>query len=110
MTAATTDRCKWITNDPVGAFAAGRGAGLDITTERGTQTYWVRPEILAGRIVAWRLSRPEQDADGLESVVEYTLSGNLWTCGCPASEYRPGLPCKHRRALKAALTKIGFAF
>jgi hypothetical protein len=43
-------------------------------------------------------------------VIEYTLRGDLSGCNCPASDYRPHLPCKHRAALRAALAKIGFTF
>ncbi len=99
---------SWLHQDPLGLFADGMGACLALRIDGGLDVYDVFPVIDAGRITAWTMSKVEP---GDNEVVIYTLPGDLSSCSCPWTQYRPNAkPCRHRSALRAALSRLGFTF
>ncbi len=118
MTATTTVRAaksnkpmtrvaRWMHQDPLGEFAADRGACLAIWVGEECDAYEVYPVLEGTRVVKWIMRKCDPSGD----VVEYTLPGDLSDCGCPHTRHRPfAAPCRHRAALKAALTRLGFEF
>lgn len=104
-----TGKAAWLVSfrDAADLIDAGRCAPCRITVERRdgeyTGHYWLGRNPLGG----WLLSREGNDAEGSD-VVHYELSGDLWSCGCPAYRQSGNLcTCKHLVAVRALLTAAG---
>lgn len=86
------DVCQWLYNDPVSGNPV-----LRITTNRCTHEYEVEKCNETYRL--WRL-----DSSTFFLICWTIETKGTWWCDCPANKYGVQ-PCKHIRALKAALKK-----
>jgi hypothetical protein len=106
-TQSATARCHWLQVPflPGPEFPQGLPGLLwiEAETQRGVvgEVYMLSPltdRADGGKLVGWRLTK----SDG----TRYDVEGHYFVCDCPDSTFRKR-PCKHVKALRAALRSIG---
>jgi|ERR1700733_4120395 len=105
--------CRWITTNSAALIRSGQSARLSITVDRKVKGGGYRPETVEysvcwlGAEQAWLLTHDIEGSGSGECFVDYRVSWDYFSCDCPAANYNLKEPCKHARALFAALPKIG---
>jgi hypothetical protein len=96
-------RCRWLHEPivPCAQFPDGLPGLLLIETDHICTVYMLSVVVNQGAVAGFRLTK----SDGKV----YDIDPAHWTCDCPDGTFRQNRPggCKHGRAVRAALARIG---
>jgi hypothetical protein len=106
-------RARWRGLTPSEHMLDTGTAWLSIETERGESHYWVRRWTdECGTSLMFKLTRFDYETN--QPLAEYDIdctvgpTPDFWVCDCPDAQWRnPDGGCKHKRALVAALARLG---
>jgi len=99
--------CRWVGGNDRAREALLSGLAAELAVRLAGQDEWtaylLEPRLAPAGLAGWRLVRYDEGG-----YAAYDLPADLSGCDCPDARHRARQGgCKHRRACRAALTRIG---